>query len=146
MTLPREGMSSITRTALFPRRSRDDMMGQAASQWSAFAWEVAKSLEVVAMRDESGFRAPITSEGTRAMPFWSSLSRAVKLTETVPAYRGFEPVVISWESFRDNWLPGLVKDGFLVGVNWSGPRATGYDVAPQEVAQRIEYEIEQLHT
>lgn len=43
--------------------------------------------------------------------------------------------------FRDNWLSGLERDGLLVGVNWSGPYALGYDVAPKDVRARIDYEL-----
>ena len=30
----------------------------------------------------------------------------------------------------DAWLPGLHRDGMLVGLNWSGSRATGFEVPP----------------
>lgn len=33
-----------------------------------------------------------------------------------------------------------------IGVNWSGQRATGYDIEPIDVQTRIEYEIGQLPT
>jgi hypothetical protein len=31
----------------------------------------------------------------------------------------------------------LERDGVLVGVNWSGARATGYDVKPSEVVANV---------
>lgn len=72
------------------------------------------------------------------MPFWSSLARAKKIIKTVPAYSGFEPFEISWDEFRKNWVPGLTRDGVRVGVNWSGVRALGYDIAPEQVAKNVE--------
>jgi len=43
--------------------------------------------------------------------------------------------------YRDEWiarwLPGLQDDGILVGLNWSGARATGYDVEPGAVLERF---------
>ncbi|MEO3821973.1 hypothetical protein [Plantactinospora sp. B24E8] len=37
----------------------------------------------------------------------------------------------------DQWLgdfvPWLAEQGVLIGVNWSGERATGYDVSPQDM-------------
>ena len=30
-------------------------------------------------------------------------------------------------------MPGLERDGLLIGVNWTGPRFTGYDVEPEHV-------------
>ena len=75
------------------------------------------------------------------MPFWSSLSRVQKIIGNVPAYAKFEPHELSWEEFRDAWLPGLKKDGELAGANWSGPRAKGYDVEPETVREAIEFQI-----
>jgi hypothetical protein len=37
-------------------------------------------------------------------------------------------------------LPGLAQDSLLVGVNWSGKRATGYDLKPDEVQEKIKSE------
>lgn len=36
-------------------------------------------------------------------------------------------------------VTGLEVDGLYVGVNWSGKRATGYDIKPKEVSERIKY-------
>lgn len=116
-------------------------MSQAASQYAAFARDVAENGRVWTVRDNDGFPAPKTPEGNRAMPFWSSLSRVERIIATVPAYASFQPFEIAWELFRDNWLPGLERDGVLVGVNWSGPRALGYDIAPKDVRARIDYEL-----
>jgi hypothetical protein len=71
------------------------------------------------------------------MPFWSLRSRAEKVITTVPAYEGFELVELTLAEFRSRWLPGLERDGLRVGLNWSGPRATGYDVHPSEVAAAL---------
>jgi hypothetical protein len=30
--------------------------------------------------------------------------------------------------FRDRWIPDFTKDGAKIGVNWSGSRATGFDI------------------
>ncbi len=88
-----------------------------------------------------GYPAPLTLERKRSQPFGSSLGRVRRIVERVPAYRGFEAEEISWERFRDYWLPRLERDGLLVGVNWSGSSATGYDVTPSEVRDRIEHEL-----
>ncbi len=116
-------------------------MNNASAQYDVFASEVAQTREVWTIRDAGGFPAPKNSEGIRAHPFWSSLSRVQRIVKNVHAYAGFQPVEISWEEFRDKWLPGMERDGYLVGANWDGPRATGFDVKPNEVRQRIEYEL-----
>ena len=90
------------------------------------------------VRDWAGYPAPINSEGLRAQPFWSSRSRAETIVATVPAYAGFDIVEIRLDSFLDKWLPGLDGDGFRVGVNWSGPRATGDDIEPRSVRTALD--------
>ncbi|HTS83247.1 MAG TPA: DUF2750 domain-containing protein, partial [Myxococcaceae bacterium] len=67
-----------------------------------------------------------------------SVERVRRILERAPAYRGFELEEISWESFRDSWLPGLERDGLLVGVNLSGD---GDDVTPAEARARVESEL-----
>ena len=112
-------------------------MSQAASQAAAFYREVVASGRVWGIRDKGGFPAPDGDGGKRAMPFWSSDQRARNIVATVPAYAGFEPVEIELEVFRKRWLVGLERDGLTVGVNWSGPRALGYDVEPAAVEAAI---------
>ena len=58
-----------------------------------------------------------------------------EIIKTVPAYEGFEPFELTLIEFMDTWLIGLVKDQFQVGHNWSGARATGYDIEPSRVRQ-----------
>ncbi|WP_397383859.1 DUF2750 domain-containing protein [Prosthecobacter sp.] len=121
-------------------------MSQAASQWAAFAREVAAHRRLWTVEDDVGYPAPLTSSGARAQPFWSSLPRVERIISTVPAYSVFRPCEVSWEEFRDRWIPDFVKDGTKIGVNWSGPRATGYDIDPADFQTRVEYEISQLPT
>ena len=64
------------------------------------------------------------------MPFWSAESRALRIIEQVETYQGYEVVSLPLDVWRSRWLPGLAKDGLLVGLNWSGSSATGYDVTP----------------
>jgi hypothetical protein len=80
----------------------------------------------------------MNSEGVRTQPFWSSRSRVEKIIATVAAYEGFEPVEITLDAFLEKWLPGLERDGFRVGVNWSGPHATGYDIEPRVIRRALE--------
>ena len=71
------------------------------------------------------------------MPFWSSEARAKRVVETVNAYKNFEPVPIELTTFAEKWLPGMQKDGLLCGLNWSGERVTGYDLAPSDVLAKF---------
>jgi hypothetical protein len=96
----------------------------------AFFQEVLREGQVWAIRDSSGIPAPQGAGGVRAMPFWSLASRAEKIITTVDAYAGFETFGIPLDEWRSRWLPGLERDGLFLGLNWSGPRATGYDIEP----------------
>lgn len=108
-------------------------MSVAAAQSSAFFAEVVRHREVFTIRDEGGFPAPMISAGVRAQPFWSRETRAQRIITRVAAYGGFAPVRITLDEFQSRWIPGLARDGFRIGVNWSGDFATGYDMTPDEV-------------
>lgn len=113
-------------------------MSIAATHAAEFYREVAESGVVWGIKDASGFPAPITNEGKRAMPFWSSESRALVVVRSVSAYGGFTPVPIEWQVFCERWVPGLVRDGLLAGVNWSGPMASGFDIEPPDLQRNVE--------
>lgn len=115
----------------------DACVSPSAAQAAAFYTEAVREGSVWSIRDDGGFPAPMGPEGHRAMPFWSLRTRADRAVATVPAYAGFEPAEIPLEDFRSRWLPGLEHDGLRVGVNWSGERATGYDIAAPEVKENL---------
>ena len=119
-------------------------MSNAGAQATAFYRDVARSLKVWTVRDAGGFPAPKNSRGVRAQPFWSSLSRVQPILKNVAAYRGFEPVELTWEQFRDHTLPDLERDQLEVGVNWAGKYATGYDLPPTAVREAVEWQIQHL--
>ena len=118
-------------------------MSQAAAQAAAFYREVADTGILWTIRDDAGFPAPLTQGGKRALPFWSSRARAEKIVNTVAAYSGFQVLPVSWQEFCKQWVPGLREDGLLVGVNWSGVRALGYDLEPEELAAIVRMRMEQ---
>jgi hypothetical protein len=117
-------------------------MSQSSSQAWAFYREAATTGVVWTVRDGSGFPAPVTAGGQRAQPFWSSRSRVERIIKSVSAYSSFAPYEVSWDDFRSTWAPGLAKDGLLVGVNWSGPTAVGYDLEPLRLVQYVQAVID----
>ena len=112
-------------------------MSIAAPQAAAFFDEIVAHGAVWAIRDEGGFPAPRSGSGDRVMPFWSLESRARKIIDNVEAYQGFETFRLTLEAFENNWLVGMEEDGLLVGLNWAGKRAVGYDMAPGDVRTSI---------
>jgi hypothetical protein len=116
-------------------------MSHAGLHADAFYRDIAKTQKVWAIRDNNGFPAPKGEQGKRSIPFWSTRSRAEKIINNVAAYSTFEIVELDWQTFRDKWLVGMQKDGLNVGVNWSGEKAFGYDVYPEQVRQNVEQAI-----
>ena len=112
-------------------------MSISSAHYSAFYKEVAKNKRLWTIKDAQGFPAPLNHEGKRAQPFWSSISRAEKIISNVPAYSSFEPYELKLKIFLEQWIPGLTKDEILVGVNWSGTSAIGFDVEPAQVINGI---------
>jgi Protein of unknown function (DUF2750) len=106
---------------------------QSASQAAAWRADVRANGTVWTVEDDDGIPTPSNPEGRRAMPFWSTRSRVEKVISSVPAYAHSRPRELTLEEFRTRWLDGLKRDGLLVGINWSGASATGYDVEPQDV-------------
>jgi uncharacterized protein DUF2750 len=115
-----------------------EFMSMAAAQADRFITEVVKNGVVWAIRDADGFPTSTNASGETAMPFWSLKSRAQKVIDELHAYRDFSPLRLSLADFIEHWLPGLEQDGLMVGLNWSGKHATGYDLSPPAVLARIE--------
>jgi hypothetical protein len=108
-----------------------------AAQAAAFYSEALQGAFVWTVRDVDGFPAPLNADGQRVQPFWSMRSRAERIVQQVEAYAGFTIESIPLEAFRGRWLPGLERDGILVGLNWSGTKATGYDVTAPDVERNL---------
>lgn len=103
-----------------------------------FYRDVAKNRLLWTIADEVGYPAPKGSAGQRAIPFWSSLSRAKRIIDIASAYSDFEPEEVSWENFVREWVPDMIKDGYLVGVNCAGQRVVGYDIEPERIIKNVE--------
>ena len=114
-------------------------MSASASQAAIFYRDVAANEVLWTVKDDDGFQAPKTSSGIRSMPFWSSESRAHRIIKTVPAYNCFKVEEVSWLEFATYWVRRLNSDGYLIGVNWSGKFATGYDLKPSSVKKRVDW-------
>ena len=112
-------------------------MSVAAAQTAAFYAEVAESGLVFTIRDEEGFPAPMGRSGVRSQPFWSKRSRAERIIKNVAAYQDMYVVEVTRDDWLNKWLPGLESDGMLVGINWSGKGATGYDLSPSDAARNV---------
>jgi hypothetical protein len=110
-------------------------MSQSAAQATAFFREVAHSRLVWYVHDDAGSPAPVTSTGRRAQPFWSSAGRAARAAAVLGGdLRAGSVPLAAW---RDTRLVVLSRDGFLVGINWTGPRLVGWDFTVEQVRARL---------
>ena len=108
-------------------------MSLSGAHRAAFRREASQEGQVYAIRDPEGFPAPAGDDGRRVVPFWSKPTRAQLIVKHVTPYRGFEVVPIPVEEWLSTWMTRLEHDNLLVGVNWAGARATGYDLTPGQV-------------
>jgi hypothetical protein len=113
-------------------------VSQSGAQAAAFFRDVVRTREVWTVREEQGFPAPKTPDGARAQPFWSSERRVRRIISTVPDYAGFQPHRIPLDEWCRWWLADSGREGLLMGINWSGPRAVGWDFKPREVMVRLD--------
>jgi hypothetical protein len=114
------------------------MMSLSGAHKAAFRREVLQQKRVYAIRDQRGYPAPAGEDGRRAVPFWSRPTRARRVADQVTAFAGFEVMGIELDDWLEGWLPCLERDGLLVGVNWSGVKATGFDMTPAQVTEWFE--------
>ena len=108
-------------------------MSLSGAHKAAFRREATQDGHVFAIRDGAGYPAPADTDGRRALPFWSKATRAERILAQVSAYREFTIVPIPVQDFLGGWLSSLERDGLLVGVNWAGSRASGFDLTPSQV-------------
>lgn len=105
----------------------------------AFYREIIASGELFGVEHE--FDGPVTwhlAGGTHARPFWSSRSRAVRMLDGPMRRAGLVIVPHVWEEFRGEIAPAMAAEGLLVGVNWWGFRARGYNLEPGVVVRALE--------
>jgi hypothetical protein len=112
---------------------KENGMSLSGAHRAAFRREAALGGRVYTIRDSDGYPAPVGDDGRRSVPFWSKPTRAQLIVKHVPAYGGFEVVPIPVDEWLSGWMANLEHDDMLVGVNWAGAKATGYDMTPSQV-------------
>ena len=107
----------------------------------AFYREVARSGRVWVLQHVEHHQLPILAvHGHEVTPVWSSETRLKKVRPRLGPRLQIEhrPKEVAWEGFRDVLVPGLDAEGVLLGLNWSGQKAVGYDLAGASVVQAVE--------
>ncbi|MEU5288534.1 DUF2750 domain-containing protein [Streptomyces sp. NPDC020755] len=116
-------------------------MSVSGAQAAAFFHEIATTRTVWWVRDDDGSPTPASSSGQPVFPYWSSENRAQRAAQLWgPQFRAVSMPLDHW---KDAALPDLAKDGFRVGINWSGQRLTGWDFTVGEVANRLSHSLDE---
>ncbi|MFD3441138.1 DUF2750 domain-containing protein [Streptomyces sp. NPDC058685] len=108
-------------------------MSQSGSQ--AAALDARQSGVVWFVRDDDGSPAPLSADGTRSLPYWSTSARAQRAAQIWG--HGLRVESMSLGVWRDRDLPEAGLEGYLIGINWSGPRLVGWRFTSMEVLKRL---------
>lgn len=74
-----------------------------------------------------------------SFPVWSSKSRIERLKKLNPELLGdVESRSVSWQKFKEYFLPILPAEHKVVGVNLSGKHLTGIDIPASLLVQQVE--------
>jgi len=111
----------------------------ASKQANAFCREVLASGEVFMIEHErDGVMTFHLAGDQHARPAWSSRNRVIRMLEGPLAGSGRVVTRLSWHDFVSSILRDAATEGVLIGLNWSGPRARGYNLHPSDVLSRVE--------
>lgn len=79
------------------------------------------------------------SDDNVSFPVWSSKSRIERLKKLNPNLLGnVEARGISWDQFKEYFVPILPEDKKVVGVNLSGKNLTGIDIPASLLVKQVE--------
>jgi hypothetical protein len=81
-----------------------------------------------------------TNEVRDVLPVWSDHAYAKQCAKD--EWSDYEPTPIPLEGFLRAWLPGMARDGVLVGTNWNA-HLIGLEVEPLELRQELESQLAQ---
>ncbi|MFG2946246.1 DUF2750 domain-containing protein [Streptomyces adustus] len=76
-----------------------------------------------------------SADGTRSLPFWSTAARAQRAAKIWGHRLRVDSMPL--DTWRDHDLPDATREGYKIGINWSGPRLVGWSFTPMEVLNRL---------
>jgi hypothetical protein len=118
-------------------------MSTSAAQARAFYEQAAQDKRVFTFTADDDYLVfPI--QGREVVPFWSSRSRLDKVRADHPKYASYSVTEIPLNEFLGAVLTQFGDEKISVGVNWSGPRLTGFDISPEDLQRNIGYWVNKL--
>ncbi|MEU9677306.1 DUF2750 domain-containing protein [Streptomyces parvus] len=79
--------------------------------------------------------APLSEDGTRSLPYWSTRARAQRAADIWG--HGLRVDALPLAAWRDVDLPDVARAGYMIGINWAGPRLVGWSFTPAEALNRL---------
>src|SRR5262249_58155159 len=105
----------------------------------AIFWrEVARSQCMWALLDQSGEAARIVRKGKTCRLLWSTPYRLKRALTNNPEYVSYNEIMLSWQQFRAQWMPGMHRSGELIAMDWVRKRLFAFK--PSEVEMLVEFE------
>ncbi|BCJ35717.1 hypothetical protein Athai_32200 [Actinocatenispora thailandica] len=114
-------------------------MSTSGAQAAAFFREIVRHPVVWSVRDDEGGPTWPSASGGQVVPYWSSEVR-VKRAVAIWGAR-FRAVSMPLRHWQQVELPDLAAGRLRVGINWSGPRLTGWDFTVAEVLNRLAHAL-----
>ncbi len=103
-----------------------------------FVRKVSDFEEVWGLFDD-GWTTSETDDGAKVISFWPEQAFADKCA--VEQWSSYLPKVISLSDFIEKWLPGMEKDGVLMGI-FQTPENKAVVLAPSELLEMLNEELE----
>lgn len=115
-------------------------MSNAGAQANKFYEEVSRNQALWFAQNENGIALEFDlKDGKVSFPLWSSKSRILKLKKMNPElFESYSPREMSWASFKETLAPILKEKERLVGINLSGQKISGFDMAVDSVIRQVE--------
>jgi hypothetical protein len=108
------------------------------SNYERFIARVREEGTLWGLKDEEGWAiCPSNEYDCDVYVFWSN--EAYARQHCKDEWSGYRPAAIELESFLADWLPGMERDGYLVGVEFNSDLA-GLEVEPSALAEDLDQE------
>lgn len=105
------------------------------ANFERFVARVRESGELWGLEDAEGWAiCPSNEYDCEVYVFWSDEADAKQHCKD--EWSGYKPASIELDAFLENWLPGMDRDGYLVGVQFNADMA-GLEVEPGELAEKL---------
>lgn len=102
------------------------------ANYERFVRRVRSTGTLWGLRDHEGWAiCPSNEQECDLYVFWSD--EAYARQHCKDEWSSYEPVSITLDSFLENWIPGMERDGFLIGVQFNSDLA-GLEVNPSSLA------------